>query len=207
MDISISRGITKQIFGQITLGGTILTYDWPSNRRYKRKRWRSRCQFRVELVLLSIRLFLPLSFSLCLSFFLFLTSPCVNHGTWYPRCCGRAVSYMYTGCLVIKSPHGVVSLTSYTLSRNRCGNRGEPFFLFLSLFLFFSLSLSMQNRRNDASRPRDDTIKIVSRPPDVRTDLDDFFIINVYLTKDLMTQIFTCYFAKVIFNINYILHA
>jgi len=132
MDISISRGITKQIFGQITLEGTILTYDWPSNRRYKRKRWRSRCQFRVELVLLSIRL----SLSLSLSFFLFLIFPCVNHGTWYLRCCGRAVSYMYTGCLVIKSPHGVVSLTSYTLSRNRCGNGGEPFFLSLSLFLY-----------------------------------------------------------------------
>lgn len=51
------------------------------------------------------------SLSLFLSFSLWTAA----HGI-YARCYGRVVSYMYTGCLVIKSPHGVVSLTSYTPS-------------------------------------------------------------------------------------------
>lgn len=114
---SLRREILRDTFGgPFAFGRTILTYDWPSNGRYKRKRWRSRCQFRVELMLLFVWPFLSLSLSLFLS---------VNRGTWHPRCCGRAVSYVYTGCLVIKSPHGVVSLTSYTPSRNRCGNGGR----------------------------------------------------------------------------------
>jgi len=86
----------------------VFIYDWPSNRRINGN------DGGHGVNLGSSSCFCPFgSFSLS-----------VNRGTWYPRCCGRDVSYMYTGCLVIKSPHGVVSLTSYTPSRNRCGNGG-----------------------------------------------------------------------------------
>lgn len=109
-----------------------------------KRQWRSRCQFGVWSH--------PLDFPSMWT---------TAHGVG-PRC-GRSLSCVYTGCLVIKSPYGVVSVTSYTSrSQSVWEWGGDP------LSEPYRIAVVMTFRG-----PPHDTIKILSLLPTVMDSMEN----------------------------------
>lgn len=142
-----------------------------------KRQWRSRCQFGVWSH--------PLDFPSMWT---------TAHGVG-PRC-GRSLSCVYTGCLVIKSPYGVVSVTSYTLrSQSVWEWGGDP------LSEPYRIAVVMTFRG-----PPHDTIKILSLLPTVMDSMENLcrsearYLMNeleiIVTIQFFWFEIFTCQFAS-----------